>query len=190
MNKNIIWIIGIIVAVALFTGAYFLYGALSESYAPDNLETAKQTEDATTDVTDEEDENKAPDFTVYTSDGKAVKLSDYFGRPIVMNFWASWCSPCKAEMPHFEEAYKEHGDVTFLMVNMTSGDSRADAEALIEDEGYTFPVLFDTDGDAAMTYGASSLPMTLFIDEDGRFVTYAVGMLDKATLEKGIGMIK
>ena len=73
---------------------------------------------------------------------------------------------------------------------MTSGDNRADAEALIKNEGYTFPVLFDTDGDAAMTYGASSLPMTLFIDENGKFVTYAVGMLDRATLEKGIGMIE
>ncbi len=190
MNKNLIWIIGTVVAVALFIGAFVLYNNLSDSYSPDNLETVESQEADTSASTDDSDKNKAPDFTVYTADGEACNLSDYFGRPIVMNFWASWCSPCKAEMPHFEEAYKEHTDVTFLMVNMTSGDNREDAEALIKKEGYTFPILFDTDGDAAMTYGATSLPMTLFIDENGRFVTYAVGMLDKATLERGIGMIK
>lgn len=196
MKSNIIWIIGTILAIVLFIGAYALYNNLSEDHAPENLAT---TEPAKTDTaeessdksgSEEDDAGKAPDFTVYTQSGDAVKLSDYFGRPIVMNFWASWCNPCKAEMPHFEEAYKEHTDVTFLMVNMTSGDNKADAEALIASNGYTFPVLFDTDGDAAMTYGASSLPMTLFIDENGKFITYAVGMLDKATLEKGIGMIK
>lgn len=190
MNKNIIWIVGIAVAVVLFIGAYVLYNNLSHEYAPDNLETVENTKADTSAGTDDSDKNKAPDFTVYTAEGEKVKLSDHFGRPIVMNFWASWCSPCKAEMPHFEEAYKEHTDVTFLMVNMTSGDNRGNAEALIENEGYTFPVLFDTDGDAATTYGATSLPTTFFIDKNGQFVTYAVGMLDKATLEKGIGMIK
>lgn len=190
MKNNIIWVIGIVLAVVLFAGVYTLYNSLSKSYTADNLETVEDSKEETSQDSGTDDINKAPDFTVYTADGKAVNLSDYFGRPIVMNFWASWCSPCKAEMPHFEEAYTEHPDVTFLMVNMTSGDDRKDAEDLIKNEGYTFPVLFDTDGDAAVTYGASSLPMTLFIDENGRFVTYAVGMLDKATLEKGIGLLK
>ncbi|MDQ9824562.1 TlpA disulfide reductase family protein, partial [Acinetobacter sp. 163] len=65
---------------------------------------------------------QAPDFTVYTVDGEAVKLSDYFGKPIVLNFWASWCGPCKMEMPEFNKmAETLDGEVQFLMVNMTDG---------------------------------------------------------------------
>lgn len=186
MKKNILWIIGSIAAVLLFVGAYLLYNSLSEEYVPENIVVSSSSESESA----EEQDYSAPDFTVYDSNGKAVNLSDYFGKPIVLNFWASWCPPCKSEMPHFETAYKENTDVQFLMVNMTSGDTKADADAFIKDEGYTFPVLFDTDGDAAMTYGASSLPVTFFIDKNGDMVTYAVGMLSEENLKKGIGMIK
>lgn len=187
MKKNIIWIIGSVVAVLLFAGAYILYNSLSEEYAPENIVENSSSQSTSGEA---EQDYSAPDFTVYDGDGNAVKLSDYFGKPVVLNFWASWCPPCKSEMPHFEAAYKENTDIQFLMVNMTSGDTRADAEKLIEDEGYTFPVLFDTDGDAAMTYGASSLPVTFFIDKNGDMVTYAVGMLSEENLAKGIEMIK
>ena len=88
----------------------------------------------------------APDFTVTDSDGNAVKLSDFRGKGVVLNFWASWCGPCKMEMPHFQAAYEQYGeDVHFLMVNMSTafGDSRADAAAVLEEGGYTFPVYYD-----------------------------------------------
>lgn len=186
MKKNILWIIGGITAVLLFAGAYLLYNSLSEDYAPENIVENSSAESEP----GEEQDYLAPDFTVYDGDGNAVNLSDYFGKPIVLNFWASWCPPCKSEMPHFETACKENTDIQFLMVNMTSGDSKADAENFIKDEGYTFPVLFDTDGDAAMTYGASSLPVTFFIDKNGDMISYAVGMLSEENLRKGLDMIK
>lgn len=113
-----------------------------------------------------------------------------FGKPIVLNFWASWCPPCKSEMPHFEAAYLVNPDIQFLMVNMTSSDNIDDAKAFIAESGYTFPVLFDTTGEAGYIYQATSLPMTMFIDANGALVTYAIGMLSEENLNQGLEMIK
>ena len=97
-----------------------------------------------------ENPNLAPDFTVFDIDGNAVKLSDFQGKPVILNFWASWCGPCKAEMPDFEKKYKELGDkVQFLMVNITSGDDFETAKDYIAQQGYQFPVFYDTTGEAA-----------------------------------------
>ena len=188
MKKNILWIIGVVIAVLLFIGAYFLYNNLSEKYdSPSLTESSSQSE-----TESKAEEYKAPDFTVTDADGKKVRLSDYFGKPIVLNFWASWCPPCKAEMPHFEDAFKENDDIQFLMVNMTDGSRETVeiAKEFIRGEKYTFPVFYDTEFEAATNYGASSLPVTFFIDKSGNLVTYAVGMISKENLEQGIGLIK
>lgn len=135
---------------------------------------------------------KAPDFTVYDIDGDAVSLSDFIGKPVVINFWASWCGPCKMEMPEFEEKHKElGGDVHFLMVNMTDGnrETRETAISFIEESGYTFPIYLDTDQDAAYTYGVYSIPSTYFIGADGTAVAMAQGAIDSSVLERGIDMI-
>ena len=135
---------------------------------------------------------QAPDFTVYDLEGNAVNLSDFFGKPMIVNFWASWCGPCKMEMPDFNEAYQIYGeDITFLMVNMTDGSRETVdiASSFIEESGYVFPVYFDTDYSAAITYSVSSLPTTYFIDAQGNLIAQARGAIDAATLQQGIEMI-
>ena len=134
----------------------------------------------------------APDFTVYDMNGNAVKLSDMKGTPVVLNFWASWCPPCKAEMPEFDEIAKEYeGKVAFMMVNLTDGQSetQSSAQAFIDSMGYTFPVYFDLDSDAAYKYGVQSIPTTYFIDAQGNLIAGATGAIDGDTLRRGISMI-
>jgi thiol-disulfide isomerase/thioredoxin len=136
--------------------------------------------------------NAVPDFTILDMDGNEVKLSDFFGKPIVLNFWASWCPPCKAELPDFEEACKRYeGKVTFLMVNLTDGkrETVEVAKEYVASQGYTFPVYFDTKYEAAYVYGVSSIPQTYFINADGSLEARATGMISAARLEEGIGMI-
>ncbi|MHB1313960.1 MAG: TlpA family protein disulfide reductase [Christensenellales bacterium] len=181
--------------VSLLVLSYFAYGWLSKNYKPQVgiAGTAKgNAASQTTPGPTEEERTKASDFSVQNSDGKKVKLSDYFGKPVVLNFWASWCSPCKSEMPEFQDVYEDAGDeVVFMMVNLTDGsrETLESATEFIEAQGYTFPVYYDVDQEAAYVYGVSSIPMTVFIDQDGYMVAYANGAIDRETLQKGISMI-
>ena len=191
--------------VLLLGGAYVLYNRLAQDATPDQLavqgaSAAGQTEqDADTPQEEDKGEEEgqepekvlAPDFTVYDLDGNAVQLSDYIGKPIVLNFWASWCGPCQMEMPDFHEKYLQLGEkVNFLMINMTTGrETQESAIAFIEKNDYSFPIFYDTQSDAAMTYGAYSLPTTYFIDAEGYAIAQATGAIDAETLQRGIDMI-
>ena len=155
-------------------------------------ESASQPDNSSDDETTTPIRQLAPDFTVEDIDGNKYKLSDFRGKPVIVNFWASWCGPCKMEMPDFEELFKEYGGkINFLMVNMTDGfkETKEDALRHISSEGYTFPVYFDTDSEAAYAYRVSSIPATYFIDSEGYPIVYGVGALNKATLLQGIGML-
>ena len=216
-NKKTLLIL-ILVFVLLLGGAYVLYDRLGETASPDQLavqpprtespeptqstapqteapeptqSTAPQTEAPEPSPSADSQSPSAPDFTVYDAEGNEVRLYGYIGKPIVLNFWASWCGPCQMEMPDFQEKYLELGeDVQFLMINMTGGRETLDsAREFIQEKGYTFPVLYDLDGEAAMMYGAYSLPTTYFIDAEGHAIARAVGAIDAATLQQGIDMI-
>lgn len=131
-----------------------------------------------------------PDFELKTLDGTPVKLSDYKGKKVILNFWASWCPPCKAEMPHMENYYKtnaEADNVEILAVNLTSaergGDIKKKVENFIDEFGLTFPVPLDENGEIGKTFQAFTIPTTYMIDSKGLIHTKIIGPMDEEVLE-------
>ena len=177
--------------VLLLGGAYLLYTRLEGSVNTYQLSAQETRAPDGTAASETPGPVPAPDFTVYDEAGNEVRLSDYLGKPVVVNFWASWCGPCRMEMPEFQEKHLElGGEVQFLMINMTGGRETVEtARDFIAGKGYTFPVLYDTEGDAAVTYGAYALPTTYFIDAEGYAIAQARGAINSETLQAGIDMI-
>lgn len=193
MKKKTSLVVLLLAFVLLLGGASVLYSRLSQSVATDQLATQTPEYEEHTGETQSGETNAipAPDFTVYTADGTEVRLSDFRGTPVVLNFWATWCGYCKKEMPDFNEVCAElDGAVQFLMVNVTvsSQETLEKASAYVEEEGFTFPVFYDTTGEATHTYGAYSLPTTFFIDSEGNLVTYAAGAINRDVLMQAIDL--
>lgn len=191
MNKRVL--ILILVLVVLLAGAAVLYSGLSDRVQMDNLATGETVAAEVPEGTEpQESDNLAPDFTVYDLEGNAHSLSDFRGQPVIVNFWASWCGPCKSEMPDFEEKFQEYGDeIQFLIVNLTDGSQETveTAQGYVDAQGYTFPVYFDTDYSAAIAYSVNAVPATYFIDENGNLVAYGKGAMSADVLQRGIDML-
>ena len=196
MNKKTILILCLAFALVLI-GAGALYNSLADDVQLGGLatmppETQPATEASTipqeTQEATEPPANIAPDFTMLDMDGNEVTLASFFGKPIVLNFWASWCGPCKMEMPDIQKFYEEYGeDIHFLLVSVD--DSLDTAKAFIAENGYTFPVYFDASSMGAYTYGASSIPLTFFIDAEGNLTAYYMGAMSEGILQQGVDMI-
>lgn len=212
MNQK--WIIGIFIGifVLLIGGAVFAYNMLRFQVQPE-MNLGVHSESGVSEAVSgnpsglaegsgshsqgaaSENTQPAPDFTMEDAQGNSVSLADLIadGKPIVLNFWASWCGPCKSEMPEFNQVFEELGEeIQFVMVDLADGqrETKEDGMAYVEAQGFTFPVYYDTLQDGAETYGIYSIPTSLFIDKAGNIVTGVQGAIDEATLRKAIEMIR
>lgn len=121
--------------------------------------------------------NRAPDFELQTLNGENVKLSDFRGKRVMLNFWASWCGPCRDEMPDLEKFYQDK-DIEILAVNLTDSEVSLDNVKNFRDEfGLTFPILLDTDLIVATMYQIQPIPTTYMIDSNGIITNMAFGAL-------------
>lgn len=196
-TRTLVLAIGLLLLIVV---AYVAYNKLSDSYEQkkkeEQLKEDELKENGKEDAVDQGNESldgqgtedtekeleKAIDFTATDIDGNEVKLSDFYGKPIVLNFWASWCGPCQYEMPHFQTLYDELGEeVQFIMLNLADGyqETVEKASEFIESNQYTFPVYYDTNLDAAFKYAVYSIPVTYFINSDGEIVETHRGIFEK-----------
>jgi len=131
----------------------------------------------------------APNFTLETLDGEAVTLSDLRGKAVVINLWASWCPPCRAEMPALQAAYEADRDrgLEIVAVNMTYQDSEQDARRFVEDFGLAFTIPLDREGTVARQYFLRALPSTFFVGPEGVIEKVVIGgPMSEATIRSTV----
>jgi peroxiredoxin len=118
----------------------------------------------------------APDFTLESLSGKRISLKDYRGKVVFLNFWATWCLPCRDEMPLMEALHREFKDQGLAVVAVDFREDKATVRRFFDELALSFEAALDLDGEVSEQYGALSLPLTYLIDRDGRFVGKAVGI--------------
>jgi len=111
--------------------------------------------------------NPAPDFTLLSSTGENVRLAEQRGQVVMLNFWASWCGPCRKEMPLLDEMSKRYSSAGFVLYGVNVEEDNTDAKKLLKDLGVTFPILFDTESKASSLYNVDAMPTTVVIDKKG-----------------------
>ena len=177
-------IVNILSGIVLVVMGFFLlfqgYKYLEKEYTKNQMEEENINETVQEEQEEKEEQDKqkiqeespeenaitAMNFTVYDAQNQKVTLQDFLGKPIVINYWATWCGYCVEEMPTFEKVYQEEKDnVVFMMINATDGVSETveKAQNFIEEKGFQFPVYYDINGEVGYQYGIYSLPTTIFI---------------------------
>ncbi|MBP3197565.1 MAG: redoxin domain-containing protein [Butyrivibrio sp.] len=203
----------ILMGLLMFTGKMNSITSYLSTISTKNVETETTVEDEvdsqeeTEEVEEESEETSeadaqekvaAPDFTLVDQYGQTHTLSDYRGKIVFLNFWATWCPPCRAEMPYIQELYEEYQamddpDVVFLGVAFPDYGSETSIEGItqfMEENGYTYPVLMDTDASLMLPYYITAYPTTFMIDPDGNVLGYIPGGMTKDIMENVIQQAK
>ncbi len=128
--------------------------------------------------------NRARDFTLEALDGTELSLSDFEGSVVLVNFWATWCPPCRAEIPDFEAAYQAYRDDGFVVLGVNVEESRARVQPFVEDLQMTYPVVLDESGRLVQEYRARGLPMSILVDRDGVIRVRHIGYMTAEKLEE------
>lgn len=186
MDKKIVWVL--ILAIVIIGGGLLYYNSFdkSDEEVPDKVgveEPIAEVEKDTTIVEPEEDMvtgeiatgKPAPAFTLKNLEGVDVSLSDYKGKIVLLNFWATWCGYCDMEMPDLQKFDLENEDLVVLAIDVQ--EDRDTVEEYITKGGYTFEVVLDQDGSLAQTYLVSGYPTSYFIDEEGLLIGAVPGMM-------------
>jgi len=132
----------------------------------------------------------APDFQYQDADGQSVSLSDFRGKPVLINFWATWCSPCRIEIPYILQVYDKWSDNGLMLLTINNGESASQVGEFMQSQGLSFPVLLDIRGSIVQSYNIVGLPTTFFIDKDGIIQYVKVGAFRSvAEIESGLSKI-
>lgn len=171
MKKKILLIALLIILCGI---GYFAYGKIKAKFCTQLLDDAQSTENQS------EKKEQASDFILQDLSGQEITLSKLKGKKVFLNLWATWCPPCRGEMPFINEIFKENKDIEILAVS--SQEDIKTVQKYIDDNKYEFKVLLDTDGKVAREYKAYAIPMSVLIDEEGNVINTHTGAMTKEEL--------
>ncbi|MGC9358372.1 MAG: TlpA family protein disulfide reductase [Anaerolineae bacterium] len=174
------WISGLLLVLvpACNTGSESEVSSITGDSAEDNSVDAVEPTDVAS--------SPAPDFTLLTPSGTEMSLSDFEGQVVLVNFWASWCPPCKAEMPALETYYQEHKDEGFVVLAVNYNEDVETVKGFIEEEALTFPVVIDREGKVLAAYGVTGLPSSYIVGRQGQELGYWPGSLTLGLLDRNL----
>lgn len=178
MKKNIlIWGIALIlIVVAVFVTKGFNKATTDISDTTQKPQATSQNKASSNNTSQA---NKAIDFTLYDLDGNKISLNDFRGKSVYLNFWATWCPPCRKEMPAMEKIYQEYKDKGLVVLTIDIGEDKETVKKFIKDNNFNFEVLLDSDQSVADKYSITSIPVSYFIDKDGNINDKRVGALQE-----------
>ena len=194
---NLRWNSRSLLSVALLLVVVLLAAACSSNQASEDLVAAglSNLAEATTRGVDNsqrglERGQLAPDFVLQFADGQRTRLSDWQGQPVVLNFWATWCAPCREEMPELVAAHERYQDEGLVIVGVNAQESASQAAGFMGQYNMAFPVALDSRGDVQQLYNVRGLPTTFFIDREGRIADRWAGLLTERLLEEQLAEIR
>ena len=167
--------LGMVMLAAISVGSGYLFNRLAASAGSQSLQAPAQS-------------SPAPEFQLETLDGTSIKLADLRGRPVLINFWATWCGPCQQEMPLIEQYYQKYkSDLVVLAVN--SAEPQTDVQTFVTNYNLTFPVLLDPDYKVEDLYRVRAFPTTFFVDKSGTIRYQQIGVLSEGQLVKYLAQL-
>jgi thiol-disulfide isomerase/thioredoxin len=168
----------LMVILAMMIALLLIITACQPSELPNG--TSPTTTSPTTTVEGSQAGNLAPDFALQDLEGQTVTLSDLRGSPVMLNFWATWCGPCRHEMPFIQQIYEEWLDKGLVLLTINLRETPAKVEEFMQSNGLSFPALLDRDGSVSLEYNVSGIPTTFFIDKDGIIQEKRIGSFSSA----------
>ena len=193
MKRIIIVVIAVVlIGVSIYTVKTYNISSSNANSSIENTDKSNATQNNTSTKSDQINSNvtKAIDFKLKDLDGKELSLSDLKGKNVFLNFWATWCPPCKAEMPEIEKLYQETKDSDLVIVSIEIGEPLGTVKTFIETNKYNFKVLLDPDQSVASKYNIASIPTSYFIDVDGNVISKNVGSMNIDQMKSYIGLLK
>ncbi len=178
--------------LGLAFGLVFLLGCAAEQASSDRDPASEQESSVELGVVQPgspEPGGQAPDFALRDMDREIVRLSDFRGKPIVLNFFASWCVPCLVEMPLIQDAHIRAEEAGYVVLGIAVQDSRGALRSLSEAMGLTFPMVLDGDNSVGIAYHVVGPPATFFIDENGKIISVVAGTIEEETLEQELAKL-